>query len=158
ERIVAAFPGFTLLYDLDRRGQALLARETDRWSLMGRAPAEAHERDLSWHDQSEGVDLSRDGSLVLFNERGARGDENGSIYLRRTDGAPAVRLGEGVPLALSPDGAFVLARHQQRDDALVVLPTGPGERRVLEHSGLVGYWDAAFGPDGRSFAFVGGSA
>ena len=44
----------------------------------------------------------------------------GSIYLRRTDGSDAVRLGDGFPEDLSPDGKWVLAA-PVRSAALVHL-------------------------------------
>ena len=44
-----------------------------------------------------------------------------------TDGAPAVRLGEGRALALSPDGKWALSR---RGGRTILLPTGAGEPRA----------------------------
>ena len=160
ERVVAAFPGYVLIHDIDARGRALVARQTDRWSVMALVPGEARERDLSWLDLSESADLSPDGRLALIGDLGGRGIEKGSIYLRRTDdGSPAVFLGEGWPLALSPDGRFVLAWPEYaRDDALVVLPTGAGETRLLRDPSVAKYWNAAFSPDSRTFVFLGGSS
>ena len=33
-----------------------------------------------------------------------------AVYIRKTDGSPAIRLGEGNGLSLSPDGKWALAR------------------------------------------------
>ena len=72
------------------------------------APGETEERDLSWFDASQPAALSRDGRTLLFTDRGAAGSlqdaGNAASYLRRTDGSPAIRLGEGTAQALSPDG------------------------------------------------------
>jgi len=160
ERIVAAFPGYALIYDIDARGRVLLARETDRSTVMALVPGEDRERDLSWLDLSTSADLSPDGGLALIGDLGGRGVEKGNIYLRRTDGvSPAVFLGQGWPLALSPDGRFVLAwADRLSDDALEVLPTGAGESRLLRDPSVARYLDAAFGPDSRTFVFLGGSS
>jgi Tol biopolymer transport system component len=82
----------------------------------------------------------------------------GGIFLRKTDASPAVSLGEGDPLALSPDGRLVLALPDQtgRGDRLLVVPTGAGERRELRHASLARVFDAAWFPDGRHIAVVGG--
>ena len=58
-----------------------------------------------------------------------------SIYLRSTDGSPAVRLGDGQGLALSPDGKWVVALTS--DSArLRVIPTGPGAVKDLTRRGF----------------------
>ena len=45
--------------------------------------------------------LSDDGRLLLFNEFGDAAGRAGAYYLRKTDGSPAVKLGEGAGLDLS---------------------------------------------------------
>src|SRR5262249_35436404 len=60
-----------------------------------------------------------------------------SVYLRKTDGSPAVRLGEGAAGTLSPDGKWALSLiHVTSQPQLVVLPTGAGEPRKLPTEGL----------------------
>src|SRR5581483_12087521 len=79
-----------------------------------------------------------------------------SIYLRTTDGAPAVRLGEGVPLALSPDNQWVIAA-SVAGDQLVVLPTGVGQPKTLPRGKVTTYVPAArwIPGDGRRFLISG---
>jgi Tol biopolymer transport system component len=157
ERVVASFPGYLLIYDIDARGRALVARETDRWTLMAQVPGATRERDLSWLDFSASQDLSRDGRLVLIGDTGGRGVEKGSIYLRRTDGSPAVLLGDGWPLALSPDGSYALATPEiHRDDSLLLVPTGAGEKRQLRDPAVPRIFDSVFCPDGRAIVVLGG--
>ena len=75
--------------------------------------------------------ISADGKSVLFDETDDA-DATDSAYLRETDGSPALRLGEGIPLSLSPDGGKVLA-WDWRQKQYLVMSTGPGEpRRLLE--------------------------
>jgi hypothetical protein len=84
---------------------------------------------------------------VLFGEQMEGGGFSGRIYLRGTDGSPAVHLGDGYPLALSPDGAWAAAVLHGHD-GLTLLPTGAGEPRTLAVGGLRVYLGQWF-PDGR---------
>src|SRR5260370_7390049 len=76
--------------------------------------------------------LCRDGDAVLFSDRGlGRGSPfHSHSYLRRTDGSPAVRRGEGTALSLSPDGKWATSR-LGTPSRCQRLPTGPGEARPL---------------------------
>jgi hypothetical protein len=56
------------------------------------------------------------------------------VYLRGTDGSPAVRLGDGTALALSPDGRWAIAR--SASPHLDLIPTGAGAVRRIERPGL----------------------
>ena len=72
-RLLARVPGELTLLDVDRDGHVLLTRGNDRAGMMGLAPGEAKERDLSWLDWSVPGDLSPDGRTVLFFESGEGG-------------------------------------------------------------------------------------
>ena len=56
-------------------------------------------------------------------------------FLRRSDGAPAVRLGDGWPLSLSEDGRSVLTL-QTGPARLVLLPTGAGSPKLIPIAGV----------------------
>lgn len=124
-------PGAILLHDVARDGRVLLAQAHWRNSLLVRAPGEREERDLAWFEGSMQPNLSADGRWILFTEWGEGGGEHASVYFRGTDGSPAVRLGDGVGLAISPDGQWALTRRVADGNRLVLLPTGAGEPRVL---------------------------
>jgi Tol biopolymer transport system component len=98
------------------------------------APGDRNERDLSWLDWSRAMDLSADGKTLLFSEEGQGGGPRGSVYIRRTDGSPAVRLGEGYGTALSNDGKWVFTIPQE-EDHIRIVPTGPGDARVIRYPG-----------------------
>jgi len=103
-------------------------------------------------------DLSDDGRTLLVNEDGEGGGERFSVYVRRTDGSPAVRLAEGMRgLALSPDAKWALAVVASPPQ-LVLLPTGAGEPRPLPNADVEEYYSAAWFPDGKRFVFVGNEA
>ena len=113
------------------------------------------ESDLSWLDGPLPADLSQDGSMLLLNEDGEGTGARPTIYLRGTDGSPALRLSEGMGMALSPDKQRVLAvfpAEGGKPARLVLLPTGPGEPKDLPIEKLEPEW-GAFTPDGKRVVF-----
>jgi dipeptidyl aminopeptidase/acylaminoacyl peptidase len=129
ERVVHANPGALTLRDISRRGEVLLARRTWRFSIRGRVPGEDQEQDLSWLNDSYAMDLSPDGTTLLLGEFvGAAGLR--PLFMRRTDGSAAVRLGDGRNGRLSPDGKWVAATSPDASQ-VVLLPTGAGQARSL---------------------------
>jgi hypothetical protein len=157
-RLVGRVPGDFQLHDVDPRGRILLARSFWRRGVVVLPPGAAQERDLSWLDFSNAADISPDGRQLLIGEIGGGLGGKGGIALRKTDGSPAVMIGEGAALSLSPDGRFVLALPDAlgAGDRLLVIPTGAGERRELRHASISRFFDAAWFPDGRHIAVAGG--
>ncbi len=146
------------LQDMGEGGRALVTRRAFRRELVGRAAFSAIETNLSWLDWSHPEDLSGDGRTVLFDEQNQNQAGNYAIYVRGTDGSPAVRLGEGQSLALSPDGKWALARTlAARASGLVMLPLGAGEPRVLPAPGIE-LTAGQFFPDGRRLLLCGHEA
>jgi eukaryotic-like serine/threonine-protein kinase len=153
-RLLARVPGELTLLDVGREGNVLLTRGNDRAGMIGLAPGEAKERDLSWLDWSVPGDLSPDGRTVLFAETGEGGGPKYAVYLRKTDGSPAIRLGEGIGAGLSPDGKWALARPNSTPSPLVLLPTGVGEAKPLTNDAINHLW-ARWLPDGKRLVFSG---
>ncbi|HEX5855111.1 MAG TPA: protein kinase [Thermoanaerobaculia bacterium] len=154
QRLVLPVPGTLTLHDVDRLGRALLTRDLDRQTAMGLAPGESGERDLSELDYSRAMGLSADGKTVLFDETGEGGGPGYSVYVRRTDGAPAVRLGGGGADDLSPDGAWAIVGGGGLPRQLKAVPTGTGEPIVLTNDAINhnhAWWLAG----SRRFAFFG---
>ncbi|MBL8115651.1 MAG: protein kinase [Acidobacteria bacterium] len=136
-RAVVTSPDSLVLHDVADDGRLLVAREISRIGMVVKGPDGATPRDLSWLDGSWIRDLSEDGSQVLFDEEGDGGGRKSGVYLRPLSGAPAVRLGDGTAVALSPDGRFVLARQRFLDPPrFVVYPTGAGETREIDLPGV----------------------
>ena len=140
------------LHDTARDGRVLLAHDTRRRGISGLAPDRTKEQDLSWLDWSIPNDLSPDGKLLLFTEAGEGAARNYSLYLRRTDGSAAVRLGDGNGLALSPDGSWALANFPDSLADLVLLPTRAGKIQSLPKSSM-NKIRARWFPDGKRLAF-----
>jgi len=152
-RTLARVPGELTLLDTSRDGNVLLTRGNDRAGMIGLAPGEAKERDLSWLDWSVPTDISADGRIVLFLEAGEGGGPKYAVYSRKTDGSPAIRLGDGTGLALSPDGNWVLARPNVAPSPLMILPMRVGEMKPLPGDGL-NHIRAVWLPDGKHIAFT----
>ena len=151
ERLIYEAPGELVVHDISRSGKVLLSAIKARTGIAALAPGEKHERSLSWFDWSFLLDISQDGKEVLFSETGAAVGANASIYLRGTDGSPAVRLGDGRGGALSPDGKWVVA--EVGDPAkLMLLPTGAGEARQLTDD-KIDHFSPAWTPDGKSIIY-----
>jgi Tol biopolymer transport system component len=122
------------------------------------APGETRERNLSWRLDATVIDLSRDGRTLLFSEVFFLGGRTFGTSIRRTDGSPAVRLGEGFGAALSPDGRWALAFTGSGPSLeFVLLPTGAGEPKRFAQGLPRQYHGAGWLPDSRSFVFSGSS-
>jgi tRNA A-37 threonylcarbamoyl transferase component Bud32 len=155
-RQVASFPVSVVISDISRDGRVLLVRQTVRSQISGLFPGEKQERDLSWLDNPQIADLSADGKTLLFTERGEGAGATDVIYIRKTDGSPAVRLGEGFAESLSPDAKWVLGHPPNRQQPKVLLlPTGAGEARTLSMEPLVEWNGARWFPDSRRFVVSG---
>jgi Tol biopolymer transport system component len=150
QRTVASLPGTFQLDDVGRDGRLLIETLRVRGELRGLAPGDTAERSLAWLDCSEAADLSADGKTVLINETFRH-----RVYLRKTDGSPAVPLGEGKALALSPDGEWALTLRGGPPPQLVLLPRGAGETKTLPTAGFESFGNAAFLPDGKRFLVAG---
>lgn len=154
ERLVYLGTGTLTLHDISKEGRVLFSRDDLRAGMIGLAPGESKDRDLSWHDWSVPRDISDDGKLVSFDETGEAGGETGGLYVRGSDGSPAVRLGDGRTPTLSPDGKWVLALTPAVRRALIELPTGAGESRTIS-TGEVQVHHAYFFPDEQHILEVG---
>lgn len=154
ERLVARVPVYLMLHDISRDGRVLLMRYSQPADIFGLPPGETKERELSWLEIGEVRDLSADGKTFLVDYQGEGSGLNYTIYLARTDGSPAIRLGEGSARALSPDGKWVLSV-LNTPPQLVLLPTGAGEARRLERHGIEQYsFKGNWLPDGKRIIFL----
>ncbi len=162
ERMVLRLPGALMLLDISKDGRVLLMRASWRRELIGVRTADTNERELSWLDYSYPADLSADGKTLLFDEEGGGGaldySKSGgltyAVYLRKTDGSPAVLLGEGGAVALSPDGKWAIVQPQGSPTQLKLLPTGAGEPKDLTHDNINHTWARWF-PDQKRILFTG---
>jgi eukaryotic-like serine/threonine-protein kinase len=153
ERLLLRAPATLTLHDVAPDGRALITRDAWGAGVMALPPGASAEHDVSWLDGSTVWDISADGTTMILEESWEGGGAKRSIYLRTTDGAPAVRLGDGVPLALSPDKQWVLST-TVAGDQIVVLPTGVGQAKTLPRGKVTGYFPAARWIPGTPGAFL----
>ena len=119
-RLAIRVPGILELDDISGDGRVLLTHSTALQSVRGLGPGQSVESDLSWLDGPMPADLSPDGSMLLLNEEGEGTGARPTIYLRSTDGSPALRLSEGDghgALARQAVGARCLSRGRRKAGA-----------------------------------------
>jgi DNA-binding winged helix-turn-helix (wHTH) protein len=157
ERLVAQMAETFYLHDISRDGRVLVAQGRVSAEARGRIAPDAAERDYSWLDGTTRARFSPDGRFFIFTEALEGGGPVRRAYLRRTDGAPAVWLGNGTALDVSPDGKSVACLSHGPPHELRLVPAGAGEPRTLRR-GMIdqrGYSQALFLPDGKRLVGVG---
>ncbi len=151
ERLIYRAPGGLIIHDISRSGLVLLTADKTRLSLFALPPGETHERTLSWFDWSLLADISDDGKTVIFSETGEAVGTHYSMFLRKTDGSPAIRLGSGGFGKLSPDGKWVVSE-DGAPAKLMLLPTGVGQPQALTDD-KINHFGSGWVPDGKSIVF-----
>lgn len=152
-RIAQRAPGGLVIHDIAPDGRLLVTRDDLSSHVFVHDAATGEDRDLSWLGMNWGGLLSPDGLTLVFPE-GALGT-NYTTCLRKIDGSPVVRLGEGDPHAISPDGKSILALIPSTPPQLVIYPMGPGEPVRLERGKLQNYGGGRWFPDGKRVLFWG---
>jgi serine/threonine protein kinase len=147
-----AFPTIasTMMMDVAGDGRLLVDVNQFRLSIRAQLPGDEAEREFPWMRMPAGAQLSADGAWLLFTD--IAGGDNYAVALRKTDGTPAARLGEGAAWGLSPDAkwalGFVISPPPGR---YVVYPTGPGQATTLDFSPMTELGSVAWFHDGRVF-------
>jgi len=151
-RLVRTMQGTPALFDIS--GSSALVTEDDyRAGILAFLPGQNASRDLSWFDWQSDRALSSDGAQFLFDESGEGGGASGSVYLRGTDGAAALRLGDGIGVALSPDGGWALTQTFAPAAQFILVPVRAGQSRPLPPDNFGSTPYGAFLPDGKRFVF-----
>jgi len=157
QRVILRLPGILRLHDVSRDGRMLLSKESWRSGLQFRGPAEKKERDLSWLDYATLRDISTDGSLISFDDWGSAAGASGLAFLRKTDGSPAIKLGQYGEPVLSPDTKQVLASNATTVNlaGFALLPAGVGEIQKINVNGIQETASPGFMPDGKAIYYAG---
>ena len=136
-RVITNLPSDVVLWDISRRGRVLLSTNAWQFGIMGKAPGDTAESDMSCLDKSELIGISEDGSTIAASVVGDSGGPSGSIYIRKTDGSTPVRISGGQGYSLSPDGKFVAGYDFMPGGArrFTIFPTGPGDIRAVNPEG-----------------------
>jgi len=154
-RAVLPAPGRLTLHDVASDGRVLLATKAARREVVVGRLGETQERNLTWFDWSRLSGISRDGSFIVFEEQASAVQGVNTVFLRYTDGAPAIRLAEGRARGnpISHDGQW-LAIVAGNPPQLQLVPVGAGDTRSVrcdlsEITGLQFY------PDGLRLLVLG---
>src|SRR5580692_3079416 len=155
QRTVYCGTAATRILDIAASGRALLSTEEARGTMAMVEHGSNQERDLSWLSYSYGPRLSRDGSEVLFTDLSEESGNDYSVYVRKSDGSPAIRLtGGGYGTDISPDGKWAIVLFAgDPAERLQIVPVGPGQARVFHWDGIQPQWAQWF-PDGHRILLI----
>jgi eukaryotic-like serine/threonine-protein kinase len=155
QRLISQLAGWIIIQDVARDGRVLLNADNSRVGILYQPPEGSSQRNLAWMDVSVLYDLSSDAQSIVFVELTELEGRNYAIYLRKTDGSPAVRLGYGNRPSLSADGKWIVCiRREPETSRLLLIPTGPGEPRSVNIEGLH-YDTVEWFPDSKRILFTG---
>ncbi len=147
-------PGRLRVFDISKEGQVLIANEASRQEVIGHRAGQDRDIDLSWFDWTLGRSLSADGQWAVLEEDGEGGGPDYTVFLRKTDGSPAIRLGSGMGLDISPDDKWVASTSVKQPAPTVLLPAGAGQPITLADSQLFHTANLRFLPDGKGLIMV----
>jgi serine/threonine protein kinase/Tol biopolymer transport system component len=154
ERVVYRTPQRLTLEDIAADGRVLMTGTSMRTEVLFGSLKEKSERKLSWFDWATQVSLSPDAKAIAFTESGEGAGEKYGVYIRPTDGSPAVRLGDGVAGAISPDRKWV-AGFTTDNRTTQLFPTGPGTVRTPNVEPIETITGGRWFPDSQRLILVG---
>jgi len=125
QRVLLRAPLNLFLQDVSRDGRVLLTTDERRLDVFAGTTGNKQEKDLTWFAESWLQHISDDGKFIVFDA------DDYKIYMRNTDGSPAVLLGRGQNWGPSPDGKWVLAIPAPDNEKFLLIPTGAGETRTV---------------------------
>lgn len=135
ERLLARTPSELHVQDVAKDGRVLVTNDNAKVGIAGMPQGHAKEQELSLLDWSLVRGITQDGKLILFDETGEGAGPQGGAYVRKTDGASPVRLGDGLAGGFSPDGRWITSMSADNRE-VVLLPVKAGEPRRLPTHGL----------------------
>ena len=142
--------GVVYLYDVSLAGRWLVVRVDDYRSARVLLPGQTEERELPWLGAVGGSspELSPDRTLLLFDDESESAGSNYAATIRKVDGSPPVRLGEGATAGFSPDGSKVLAMIPSLSK-IFAYPIGAGDTIRIDAAPLTRAEPRGWLPDGR---------
>jgi hypothetical protein len=143
-----------VLFDVSREGRLLLGRETPRRVVEALMAGHSTPEDVSLREGSTARFVTPDGRAILLTDQYAAPY---SVDLRRADGSPPVRLGDGEAFSLSPDGRWVVALTADASPRILLHPTGAGESREVPNERHVLFDSITWLPDGKELVGFGAS-
>jgi Tol biopolymer transport system component len=132
----------TMILDTTATGRSLMVSGDRHVGMSLVEHGSDAQRDLTWLDFSYGPRLSDDGSLILFTDESGNSGNGYSVYVRKSDGSAATRIGSGgFGTDITPDGKWALVVMPGDPAARVqIVPVGAGQPRVLHWDGFQPSW------------------
>ncbi len=158
--VVARLPGWASLHDISSDGRILLSRDERIAGFRGQSRPGEEEREYGFLEWSAMADLSVDGKTILFSEQGLGSGSFMTTYVRGMDGSPPMKVGDGEPWTLSPDGKWVIVSRGEPREHLELVPIGAGASVILPAGDVVEYhpyFRPRWLPDGNAIVFNGRS-
>ena len=154
-RTITQMPGDATVCDMADDGRLLFSHEMVSSAQFVATPRMA-ERDVSVLGFGMWGALSDDGQTLAFTEAGPVGASGYLVFVRRLDGSPAIEIGEGATLGITPDGKTVVALMPGQPTKIRVLPTGAGETRIVDVAPVeVDQYFISWMPGAQEFVFLG---
>jgi eukaryotic-like serine/threonine-protein kinase len=150
-----AMPGRVYLHDISPTGQLLVTQGIARRGMIISTNDSGSQRELSWLDFGFLRSISPDGKTILFEEEGNEW-QSYQIFVRDVDGSPAVNIGEGYGVAISPDKRWALGQKLVDPiDELWLLPVGAGSPRRMSPPSIFPFVAGSFLSDSHRILYVG---
>jgi dipeptidyl aminopeptidase/acylaminoacyl peptidase len=130
-RTLLDLPVTITLQDVAADSRILVSLDSERLGMAGATQSAPAGTDLSWHDWNIAREISRDGTWVLFEDSSEAAGPGYAVALRKMDGSPPIRLGEGIAGGLSPDGKWAVSISVGNPERLTLLPTGTGAPKPI---------------------------
>jgi len=154
-REAIASPGDNILHDIAPNGRWIVSQERRAVMVHAKGAGATEPTDQSFLDYSFRPVISGDGRLLAFGDASSTSTTLYSTLLRATTGGEAARLGDGYPLAFSPDGKWVASAIPTTPVRMVLYPTRTGAERLLDVRPLDQLTSADWFPDSRTLLLCG---
>ena len=130
QRKVFAGPADVWLQDIAANGKVLMLQARSTNDIAVRRPGRESDQIVDLVSEAGSLaGVSDNGSLMALSYTGSGSGTDYLTYVVNTDTHEAIRLGEGDPSGISPDGNWILSFFPSTPGKMVLYPTGPGETR-----------------------------
>ena len=133
ERIIYRGVGRLRLQDIAPDGKVLLTVDDVRSDVFAGTVGGSESRNLAVLPFCAGAGFSADGQTVAITTFQT---DDYEMWIRKVDGSPAIRIGSGAIMDITPDAKAVLSVQASKPDHVTLVPTGVGEPKGMPSFGL----------------------
>ncbi len=137
QRKVFAGPSEVWLQDIAANGKTLMLQVRSTNDIAVRRPGQEADQIVDLVSETGSLaGVSDNGSLMALSYTGIASGTDYLTYVVNTDTHQGIRLGEGDPSGISPDGKWILSFFPSTPGKMVLYPTGPGDTRTFNLSSI----------------------